>query len=248
MAEDKVKNFITVFDETINNCDRINTPEEITKTFESLQRVTDELLTEDNLVIDPDTLMRYNNFLANEAVTDNGKLSKIDENFFNYSSYPSCFNGKSGEEIITSINSKLGSYAREVKIFGCLRGFLSFDIWKYFNSIEEWYSKELNDENSITNHVIKYFKLLESFYKLLNSLNESFIKGDEKCDERAEVENMIEIQVRTVKSLREGVYCLSESNSDKDMVELTRRAANELSSFPSQVGDLEPFLVKHYYN
>jgi len=211
--DNKVKNFITVFDETISNCDKINTPEEINKTFESLQKVTDQLLTEDTLVIDHNTLVRYNNFLANEAVV--------------------------------SSTTELGRY---MKIFGCLRGFIGSISWNKFNLIEEWYSKELNDENSITNHVIKYFKLLESFYKLLNNLNESFIKEGEKCDERAEVGNMIKIQVRTVKSLREAVFLLSESNSDKDMVELTRKAANELSSFPSQVGDLEPFLVKHYFN
>ena len=204
MAEDKIKNFITVFDETINNCDRIKTPEEITKTFESLQGVTDELLTESNLVIDPDTLTRYNNFLVNEAVTDNGKLSKIDENFFNYSSYPSCFDGKSGEEIITSINSTPGSYAREVKIFNCLRGFLSFNIWKDLNSIEEWASKELNDKNSTTNHLLKYLKLLNSFVKLLYNLKDIFKKktngyGVENKVNTLNLAKILSIIVRSIK-------------------------------------------------
>jgi hypothetical protein len=251
MAEDKVKNFITVFDETINNSDKIKTPEEINKTFESLQRVTDELLTENNLVIDPDTLMRYNDFLVNEAVIDCGKLSKIDENFFNYGSYPSCFNGKGEGEIITSINSILGSCAREVKIFGCLRGFLSFDIWKNLNSIEEWASKELIDENSITNQSLKYFKLLNSFLKLLYNLKDTFKKKTDGygVEDKVNISNLSKIQMITLRSFKYAVFTMRDEclwgDSGTDYSDSKFDKIRNLE--PSEVDDLFSFPCDSFY-
>lgn len=201
---EKENKFITVFDEVISNREKIKTPDDVGKALDSLQEVVYELFTEPNPVgeIDHELLVKYNKFLTEDLA----KVS-IDfdcfgrrKNSLKESSLPTELEGKGFKDISSRIKSK-SKYSKfktnrdikEYRFFECYRVYLNPTVWSTYNSISEWYTKEFLNKDSITNHTMKLFSIIDGFYKIMLESDVSF-----SIEERPSWKNLAQIQLKVV--------------------------------------------------
>jgi len=198
---EKEKQFITVFNEVINNREKIKTPDEVGKSLDSLQEVVNDLFTKSNPVkIDHKLLVKYNKFLAEDLAKVSMDIDSFGKrkNSLNQSSLPTELKGKEFEDICSGIKSKtehfiLNHDINECKFFECYRVYLNPGVWDEYNSLSEWYTKEFLNKNSITNHIRKLLSIINGFYKILIRSGISF--SDE---ERSSWKNIALIQCRAL--------------------------------------------------
>lgn len=183
--KEKEKQFITVFDEVINNREKIKTPDDVGKSLDSLQEVVNELLTESNPVeIDHKLLVKYNKFLTEELAEvssdfDSSGRQKIS---LKQSSLPTELEGKEFEDICSRIKSKAGNRnINECRFFECYRVYLKPTVW---DSLSEWYTKEFLNKDSVTNHIRKLLSIIDGFWKIMIRSDISFSNDGERSSSR----------------------------------------------------------------
>lgn len=198
---EKEKQFITTFDEVINNREKIKTPDEVGKSLDSLQEVVNELLTESNPVdIDHELLVKYNKFLAEDLAKVSMEIDSFGrrKNSLKQSSLPTELEGREFEDICSRIKSMAGYFnlnhdINECRFFECYRVYLNPAVWNTYNSLSEWYTKEFLNKDSVTSHIRKLLSIINGFYKILIRSGISFSN-----EERSSWKNIALIQCRAI--------------------------------------------------
>lgn len=181
---EEIKNFVEVFDTTIQEKDSINTSEKVEQTLAKLSTVIKNLSEKDIKIeaigVDQEKLIKYSEFLINSLGTFNLTEEDNEKEILSNSILPTELSKVS---TFSELEEKLPIPINYVGGGCCLRLFeykliaLSPLFWSSWNenhdSFEEWWEK-----SGYLALVLKFTNIISDFYDLLMKLNITIPKED----------------------------------------------------------------------
>lgn len=227
---EEIKNFLEVFDTTIQEKDSINTSEKVEQTLAKLSTVIKNLSEKDIKIdaieIDKGKLIKYSEFLINSLGTFN--LTEEEDNEKEILS----------NSILPTELSKVSTFSElEEKLQlpinfvggGCLKLFeykliaLSPLLWSSWNenhnSFEEWWEK-----SGYLALVSKFTNIISDFYDLLMKLNITIPKED-----RLRCHKFLVINTRMVRCLSAAFFIVNNEVEKYDKEKFYKRMASLLN-------------------
>lgn len=226
---EEIKNFLGVFDTTIQEKDSINTSEKVEQTLEKLSTVIKNLSEKDIKIdaigIDQRKLIKYSEFLINSLGTFN--LTEEEDNekeILSNSVLPTeLSNVSTFSELEEKLPIPINFVGGGLKLFEYKLIALSPLLWiswnENHNSFEEWWEK-----SGYLALVLKFTNIISDFYDLLMKLNITIPKED-----RLRCHKFLVINTRMVHWLKAAFHIVNTEVEKYDKEKFYKRMASLLN-------------------